>query len=235
MGLLSKIVKGAKNLFKGAAKVFKRAVKEVKRFVTSDLGKALVASAAIFYGGQALGAWGTGTTVAAPGAIPGVGAGTAAAAPATTAVPFELGGEGLAAATPAAPFELGGEGLAAAAPAATQAVAAQAPGALESIQGAATGVIDKVSAGAKAYEAWAKANPLTSKVVGKALASLTATPKTNEALELAKWQRANRNVAGVDVGGAGAGSLSLPQLQRTTRYVDPQQRGGLVSRLNRST
>jgi hypothetical protein len=228
MGLLSKIVKGAKNILKGTVNLFKRAYTEVKRFVTSDLGRAVVASAAIYFGGQALGAWGGGTTVNA--AVPVVDATMAAAAAPTTAIPVDFGA-GLLDAVPAVPAAT--EGVAPAV-ATAPGVAAQAPGAFEATKGAATGVIDKVSAGAKAYEAWAKANPLTAKIVGQTLASLTAEPDPNQALEVEKWRRSNMNVAGVDVGGTGAGALSLPQLKRTTRYVDAQP-GGLVSRANRST
>jgi hypothetical protein len=227
MGLFSNPLKAVKNVFKGVTKVFKRAFSAVKQFVKSDLGKMLITAAVIYFGGAALGAWGAGTTagVAAPIAEAATVAGAAAPATATPTV-F---GAGLLDAAPAA-----AEGIASAS--ATAIPAEFGAGLLDAAPAAAesTGLISQLKGGAKAYEAWAKANPLTSKLVGGALVAIAASPDPNQALDVEKWRRGNMNVAGVDVEGTGVGALNLPQLKRTTNYVDAQP-GGVVSRPNRST
>jgi hypothetical protein len=64
MGLWSSIKSGAKKITKGVTKVFKKVggvVKKVatavKKFSKSKLGKVLIAAAAIYFGGAALGQW----------------------------------------------------------------------------------------------------------------------------------------------------------------------------------
>lgn len=92
MGFFSKvwkgIKKGVKKVFKGVKKVVSKAWKEVKRFAKSDLGKIVIAAAAIYFGGQALNWWGTGAS--------GAGAGTGTALTQST-VPGSLKGVAISA------------------------------------------------------------------------------------------------------------------------------------------
>lgn len=71
---MSKVVKGVKKVFKKAAKVVRSIGREVKRFFKSDLGKVLLAGAAIFAGGVAMGFWGGPTWLGGAGATAGANA-----------------------------------------------------------------------------------------------------------------------------------------------------------------
>ncbi len=194
MGFLSKIVKGVKNIFKGIKKVVKKVWKGVKTFAKSKIGKIVIAAAAIYFGGLAIEAWGSGASTAATTAtelaastIPTVAETAAATSLGSVAAPSALG----LAPTLATPA-LEVAALAPSTIAAATAVPAAAPGLLSQIGSAAAGAGE-----------WMTANPIPTMMAGQlATAAFTPSAAENQA-EMDEQRRRNSNIAGVGYYGEG--------------------------------
>jgi len=183
MGWLSKINKARKKIFKGVTKIASKVWKETKRFAKSDLGKAVIAAAAIYAGGAALGAWGS-------------GAGTSAAVTelAASTIPEAAAATASTAAETAAALEAGASVGATASTAAT-------PGLVSQVGSAVTGAGE-----------WMAANPTATMLGGQMLSSALTPSQAETEEEIAKGRRDRSNIAGVSGTGEGSPiSLGLVQ------------------------
>ena len=226
MGFFSKvwkgIRKGVKNVFKGVKKVVSKAWKEVKRFAKSDLGKVVIAAAAIYFGGQALGYWGEGAAQAAattgelaastvPGSLEGValsGADLAAMGAPEAMVAQQAGaGAGLGSLSNVA---LSGADMAAMG--APQSMVAQQAGQVAGTTGSglveATKVLGKkaVDPNASWFDKtlqWTQDNPALTLAGGQALSAAFAEDPYDTWRKQQEWMRQNSNYYGVSGSGGG--------------------------------
>jgi hypothetical protein len=208
MGFLSSIVKGVKNIFKGVAKVVKKVVKGVKKFASSKLGKVLIASAAIYFGGVGLELWGAGagsTTTAAATQLASSTIPTAAAGSAATAAELgTLASSGLTGAS-AGTLATGMGNLAV-----TGAGAGVGVGA--GTAAGSTGLMSQIAKGASSAAKYAAANPAVTLAGGQIASSLFAPSQAQTAEEMERVRQQNSNVAGVNYDGSGNPiNLSLSQ------------------------
>lgn len=227
---MSKIVKGigraVKSIFKGIKKVFKKVVK-------SDLFKVAAAGALIYFGGQALGAWGGGGGTAA-GAGPGTAAGEAAVAGgaestvAGTAAAESVGAASTAGsgATQAANMTLagGGEGVG------TGMGLTSSVGSAPPVQ---EGFISKALKGAGSF---VKKHPMASAMGLNAVSSALSPDeeelmREKERIRRERWQ--NMQVPG-SVGMESSGQ-PLRRLDGTPVYSSNNPRGMINSRIRRTS
>lgn len=174
MGFLSKIIKGVKNIFKGVKKVVSKVWKGVKKFAKSKVGKIVLAGAAIYFGGAALGAWGGGGTAATSAA-------STASQLAASTVPTAASGVGV------------GAGAAASTAAASTAAGAASTG----------GLISQVAAAGKGALSWMSANPALTIAGGQLAQSVFAPSAAQEYGEMEDERRKRSNIAGVNYDGTG--------------------------------
>lgn len=226
MSIFSKIFKGVKKIFKGVkkivkktfkrvAKVFKAVVKYGKKFLKSKLGKALMIGVAIYFGGAALGAWGS---TGSAGALAGSTAGTTLGAPAvvTSAVPAlvpEIATTALGAATTAAPVvEL--------------AAASALPGSIATGAAAAPGLVESAVSLGKAAGGWMTANPALTVAGAQGVQAALAPDPYEEALKAEEERRRRSNIAGIYGSGEGEaiGLGLLDRAQTADLYTPTYQR-----------
>lgn len=224
MSIFSKIFKGVKKIFKGVAKIVKKTFKRVakvfkavakygKKFLKSKLGKALMIGVAIYFGGAALGAWGS---TGSAGALAGSTAGTTLGAPAvvTSAVPAlvpEIATTALGAATTAAPVvEL--------------AAASALPGSVAA--GAAPGLVESAVSLGQAAGGWMTANPAITVAAAQGVQAALAPDPYEEARKAEEERRRSSNIAGIYGSGEGEaiGLGLLDRAQTADLYTPTYQR-----------
>ena len=194
MGWFSKIKKSFKKIWKGIKKVAKKAWKGVKKFVSSGIGKVIIAAAVIYFTAGA----GAGM-LAGSGAAGGAAGTTVAGGLAGTAAPVITTAAGTGAAV--APTL-----AAAAAPTAASTVGSG----LVSTLGAGAA---KVGAAVKGAAGWMAANPMATMVGGQMLSSAFTPSASEEMMKLEEERRKRSNIAGVY--GTGEGSpISLGLIQQ---------------------
>jgi hypothetical protein len=210
MGIFSKIKKGLKKILKGAKKIVKKVfkgakkiVKAVKKFAKSKIGKTLLLGAAIYFGGQALGAWGGAPTTTTATAAAETAA-TATTGATTSAATGAVGSTIPTAATTAGTTTgatLGSE-LATAAAGATE-----APGLL-----------------AQAGQ-WITNNPKLAIAGAKGVAAAMAPDPYEEWKKQQDYMRSSSNIAGVSGAGGGQpiGLGLVDQAQQQDLYAPTQQ------------
>ncbi len=254
MGFFSKvwkgIKKGVKKVFKGIKKVVSKAWKEVKRFAKSDLGKIVIAAAAIYFGGQALGYWGTGSTNAATST-----ALTSSTVPEAAAASMQASA-GAGANTVMAAGELGANAVLAPGQTAMGAVNAVAPSATSAagvdaalaagktglstgqVLSSNAGLLDKVGAvadnawtGAKDFGSkalsWMSENPALTLAGGQALSTALAPDPYEEWVKQQEYQRNNANRYGIYGDGSGR-TVGLGLISRARAQAGDQLQSSTV-------
>ncbi len=230
MSIFSKIFKGVKKIFKGVkkivkktfkrvAKVFKAVVKYGKKFLKSKLGKALMIGVAIYFGGAALGAWGsTGSAGALAGSTAGTTLGTTAATTAGTTAATTAGTTAAASALP------GSVAAAAAAPVVELAAASALPGSIATA--AAPGLVESAVSLGKAAGGWMTANPALTVAGAQGVQAALAPDPYEEALKAEEERRRRSNIAGIYGSGEGEaiGLGLLDRAQTADLYTPTYQR-----------
>ena len=205
MSIFSKIGHAVKKIFKGIVKV-------VKKVFESKLFKIVLIAAAIYFGGVALGAWGTAPTAAGAAGEAAVAAnGTTAIAGGTgeAALAGGASGDALAANAGAAAGNAAGASSAAEAATAakTAATAADAAGSSAFVNQAAEvapSLGAKIAAGASkaagAIGSYASAHPEVAAMVAGGLAGMGKRDEVDAEREAARLRRQNHDVYGIDLG-----------------------------------
>lgn len=189
----------------------KKIGKVFKKVITSKVGKALIAAAAIYTAGAALGAWGTGagasSGLAATGSELGALGATGAAPAATSGLAATTGAGAIEGAATTAATGVGGAATtAAAAPTLATGAAGQATmGA--SLKGAATSMLNFI-----------EAHPAATMIAGNVLQSAFTPTAAEEQAELERKRREASTFYGVGYGGGGSG-LDLGKLGVLSKNV----------------
>lgn len=221
-----------KKVGKAVGKVFKTVTKVVK-----DNWKLIVAGAAIYFTGGAMGLWNTPftSTAAAGGAAAGAGSGAAGAAAGAT----ETAAAAAAGATPGTVTgaATGAAGGGAAGSAANYSLAAglksnalgiASPVTSSAAAGSSASLWGGVKGAAKAMLGFVKENPAAGLIAGNMLSSAFTPTAAEEAIKLDKHRRANSSFFGVPgTAGAGAKGSDISGLfDLTPRGEQPSQQTG---------
>lgn len=212
MGFFSKVAKGVKNIFSGVGKVVRSVFREVKRFVKSDVGKVLIAAAAIYLGGSAMDWWEGPFNTDAFGQTVSTIADTApVTAPVTTPVTPD----------PTIPI-----------PESTPIEVNQSTGKI--VDTGSGNVINQgvteqttknvaeeaVKKGTKFMDSptdWMKENPVLTLGAGNLLSGALAPDPYEEQRKLLEWQRRNSNIAGINYDGSGGGVQTVSLIDRANQ------------------